>query len=106
LYFSLFYRSLEKKRSIFRNIGLKEQTWEKLKFLLERLIVGDLRSSALAIERPSQGMSTSMLACARRRIEGSAIERIRALVNSKVDCPTLEIGLGFCFTISRVSRCF
>jgi hypothetical protein len=54
-----------------------------------------------------------MLACARRRIERNAIEhtaiaieRIRAPMNSKVACPILEIGLGFCFTISRVSRCF
>ena len=51
------------------HIGLKEQTWEKLKFLLERSIAGDLQLSALALEHPSQGISALALEHTRPTIE-------------------------------------
>jgi hypothetical protein len=76
--------------SISRNLGLKGQKLgkargliKKLEFLLDRLIAGDLGSSALALECPSQGTSEHALVRARKGIECNAIELNRALVNNR-----------------------
>jgi hypothetical protein len=62
-----------------------------------RLIASNLRSRALALEHPSQGMSAFALACARRRSERTTlvIKCIHEPVSSMAASPILEIGLGF-----------
>ena len=40
--FSVFYRSLEEKAALLEILGIKDKNGKKLKFLLERLIAGDL----------------------------------------------------------------
>ena len=52
--FSVFYRSLEEKEAFLEILGIKDKSGKKLKFLLERSIAGDLRSSALALEHLSK----------------------------------------------------
>jgi hypothetical protein len=55
--------------------GLKEQNWEKLKFQLERSIIGDLRLSALALARPSKPRNDyNCVRAPKKRIDRSAIK--------------------------------
>jgi hypothetical protein len=86
-------------------MGPKEQNWEKkLKFLLERSIAGDLRSSALALKRPRQGTSTPTLVRARRgliavRSSAHSLRSSAPVREAQVNRnPILEsfILLGFC----------
>jgi hypothetical protein len=62
----VFYRSLKEKEAFMEILGLKDKSWENVKFLPEQSIVGDLRSSTLALKLPSQGMSALALAHIRR----------------------------------------
>ena len=45
---------MEENEAFLEILGVKNKSGKKLKFLLERSIAGDLRSSALALERPSK----------------------------------------------------